>query len=234
MMSITQARIMPKIQSSVRCTGLGFPNIMIGKLKFQNQINLQQADAAIPQFIEVCLNDPYNPAGQPTPPADQPNWFDYFCAVKLYRRFTCYKVQYEVYIQNKFQKTCMVGIGVSNPNSTSGTWAPTTSDQMSKDGEQYNRAVRPLREAGNANGSVTVFKGTQHVSKMFGITKDKLYDDPDYSGSSGASPAKLILLSIGVAEDAATASPEIQQVYIQTNIIYHCKFWSLDNDAGED
>ncbi len=229
-LSVNNGSITRKIKSSVNCKGLGFPNVMLGKVQFSTALNLPVDGTGNPVTAAFRLSSPYDPIVGGVAGAEQPNWFDKFCNDKLYNRYLVYKTKWTVYFRNNQGTTAQCGVGTDKDSSS---WAPADRSQMLKDSEQYNRAVRPLRRQEDQHAEQT-FTGTQHHSQMWGVTKSAFYAERLNAADWDATPSNELRLSCVLADDAASASPAVQNAYVRVGIIYYCKFFRLDNDAGED
>lgn len=210
---------------------VGFPQVFLTKLRVRDYAQLQPTTGSGTSYIHLRMNSPYDPyysfGGQ------QPRWFDQICGDNLYRKFLVYRTDYKITMRNlKSDHDCLVGVHISPDESS--RWQPATQVQMYYDGELNFTQVRILNAAGDGGPKHrTTFAGSIHMAKILGVTKQKLYSDPGYSGTASSDPGNTPILTFAMADDPNDTSGNLIPVDVEVEMVFHCKFFDLAHNIPQ-
>lgn len=153
---------------------------------------------------QSSLFDPYVSAG-----GHQPMFFDQYAA--MYQRYTVMGIAYSIDVTTDAATNGPLFITVM-PTSVGAT-ATTISLVRERTG---------TKETTVSHGYKGKLRGYISVSKVLGVTRQKLLTDDQYSALISANPARMAFMNVQAWNQSGTAAIA---VYISMRLTYYCRFF---------
>lgn len=197
--------------------GQGLPRIMLIMMPYRWAAALTTQVSGGSSFNVFNMNSPYDP--DYTGAGSSARFFDTFMNTTMFTNYVVYRVDIMVVFRTAASTTDDTMAFVQfNPVAMAASQAPST---IFADGSAPYYYTRMLSRFDGDKPS-WVFKKSMHLTEVLGISKTKLYGDPNYTGTHTSSPYNKIYMNVGIADDPEDATISLK-VDVEVYIKYHMR-----------
>lgn len=219
-----------RMVKSVNIKGVGMPRALVMRLPYRYYRSFSTGTNGVSDYEQFRLNSVFDPVAAIG--GNQPRFYDEVTAVSgFYNYYTVYRADVSVTVRSQTTSDDLQAwFVVDSVPGAAAAWDPIT---VFYNGELPKWTVRQL-EGTNTGGplSRTTYKRSVHMADVFGVSKSKLYSDPNYSAPYTGNPSQVASLTVGLADnpgETVGGDPANVEVYIT----YYVKFWNNLNAPAQ-